>query len=58
MMKKIASESATLRASAVTNDDLAKWLERIGCYVILDVQGSTARSSVEMIGERIAASRV
>jgi CdiI immunity protein len=54
-VRQIADEIAALLASPVTNEELAKWLEVIGCYVILEGEGYTARSFVRMIGDRIRA---
>ncbi|HSO37221.1 MAG TPA: contact-dependent growth inhibition system immunity protein [Labilithrix sp.] len=52
-LRQIAAEIATLLASPVTNEELAKWLELIGCYVILEAEGYTARSFITMIGDRL-----
>lgn len=50
----IANEIAALLASPVTNEELAKWLEPF-CYVILEGEGYTPRSFVQMVADRIRA---
>lgn len=57
-IEQVASDAEALLASPTTNEDLAKWLEKIGCYVILEGQGYTARTFIAMIGDRIALRRV
>lgn len=51
--EKIVGEVDALLASPITNEELAKWLELIGCYVILEAEGYTARSFITMIGDRL-----
>jgi hypothetical protein len=53
--QQIARDVDALLASPITNEELARWLERIGCYVILEGEGYTARSFIAMIGERVRA---
>jgi CdiI immunity protein len=55
--QEIAREVEALLASPITNDELAKWLEVIGCYVILEGENYTARTFITMIGDRIRALR-
>ena len=37
----------------MTDDELASWLGLIGCYVVLEGEGYTARSFIAMIGDRL-----
>ena len=54
-IRHMAADIRALLASPITNEELAKWLEAIGCYVILEGEGYTARSFITMIGDRIRA---
>ena len=56
-LERVASESAALIASRATDEQIARWLGLIGCYVILSREGYTARSFIGLIGDRIRAKR-
>ena len=54
-LQRVASESAALVASRATDNQIARWLELIGCYANLAREGHTPRSFVALIGDRIRA---
>jgi hypothetical protein len=54
-VRRIAADGAALLSSPATDQDVAAWLTRIGCYAILEEEGYTPRSFIAMIGERIRA---
>lgn len=51
--RRLATDIGGVLASNVSDDELAQWLEVAGLCVVLDAEGYTARSFLEMIAERI-----
>ncbi len=54
-VRKIAADGAALLSSPTTDEDVAGWLTRIGCYAVLEEEGYTPRSFIAMIADRIRA---
>ncbi len=51
--RTIVAEAEALLASPMNDDELASWLGLIGCHVVLEGEGYTARSFIAMIGDRL-----
>ena len=52
-LRNITADAAALLASPSTDEDVAAWLTRVGCYAVVEEEDHTPRSFIAMIGERI-----
>lgn len=52
-LERVAAESVALVRSGATDLQITRWLGLIGCYVVLDREGLTARGFVMLVGDRI-----